>query len=134
MSKGKNKASAPIFSTPDPADVIVHRRPSKDGDVYRAVLDVYVPSSAASSSSPSSSPNASGSGANLEQPQSALLSLEAWSAVLATPELRSEYDPAVQDGRIIEMFDPETRIARTDFALGWPAKCVLPQFILYSFT
>lgn len=52
----------------------------------------------------------------------ALLSLDAWAAVLSTPELRREYDPVVQDGRIIEMFDPDARIARTDFALGWPAK------------
>lgn len=100
LVKGKSKAT-----TPEPTDVIVHRRPSKDGDVYRAVLDVHIPTPTASTES-----------------SKALLSLDAWKAVLATPELRSEYDPVVQAGRIVEMFDPETRIARTDFALGWPAK------------
>lgn len=104
LVKGKSTAT-----TPEPTDVIVHRRPSKDGDVYRAVLDVHIPPTTATSTASTES-------------SKALLSLDAWKAVLATPELRSEYDPVVQAGRIVEMFDPETRIARTDFALGWPAK------------
>lgn len=100
---------------PDPTDVIVHRRSSKDGDIYRAMLDVYVPSGTSTS-------DAVGGAVKDSDTSAALLSLDTWSAVLATPELRREYDPVVQDGRIIEMFDPETRIAKTDFALGWPAK------------
>lgn len=94
----------------------MHRRSSKDGDIYRAVLDVYVPSMISSPDSEKS----------IRDPADAvLLNLQTWSAVLSTPELRREYDPVVQDGRIIEMFDPDTRIARTDFALGWPAKYVI---------
>lgn len=65
-----------------------------------------------------------GNGKPRDHASAALLSLETWAAVLATPELRREYDPIVQDGRIVEMFDPETRIARIDFGLGWPAKYV----------
>lgn len=65
-----------------------------------------------------------GSGEPGDYARAALLSLGAWAAVLATPELRKEYDPIVQDGRVIEMFDPETRISRIDFGLGWPAKYV----------
>lgn len=78
------------------------------------MLDVPIP--------PAAGTFEAGNGATKDPSNAALLSLDTWSAVLATPELRREYDPVVQDGRIIEMFDPETRIARTDFALGWPAK------------
>ncbi|KAF8315340.1 hypothetical protein DL93DRAFT_2057136 [Clavulina sp. PMI_390] len=109
--KGKGRVSAQV-TPPDVADVIVHRRSSKEGEIFRAVLDVYVPPP---------TPSRASRGDTMVYDSNPLLRLDAWSAVLATPELRREYDPVVQDGRIVEMFDPETRIARTDFTLGWPA-------------
>lgn len=49
-------------------------------------------------------------------------SLGPWKAVLTTPELRQEWDPAVEEAHLLEMFDHRTRISRTNFTLGWPAK------------
>lgn len=60
----------------------------------------------------------------LELPMDPALDLESWKAVLSTPEMRKTWDPSVDDARLIEMFDPDTRIAKTDFILGWPAKSV----------
>jgi hypothetical protein len=96
-AKGKGKARA-SFSTPDITDVIVHRNSTQAGDdVYRLVLDVPTGD---------------------EQ-----VSLEPWGAVLTTPELRQEWDPSVNEAHLLEMFDHETRISKTNYALGWPAKC-----------
>lgn len=108
---------------PEPGDVVVHKRSTKEGDVFRAVLDVQLaPAFPRSSSGPDPNSSSSSPHPTPASISGSLASLDAWRAVLATPELRKEYDPAVQDGRIVEMFDPETRIAKTDFALGWPAK------------
>lgn len=93
-AKGKARAAA----GPHLTDVILHRRVVKGESVYRAVLDV---------------PTA-------DDPQ---LTLEACQAVLATPELRKEWDPSVERAQLLEMFDQATRIAKTDFTLGWPARC-----------
>ena len=93
-AKGKAKAS----SEPHLTDVVLHRKVSKGESIYRAVLDV-----------PTS-----------DEPQ---LTLEACKAVLATPELRKEWDPSVEKAQLLEMFDQATRIAKTDFTLGWPARC-----------
>ncbi|KAH6915744.1 hypothetical protein BKA70DRAFT_1092620, partial [Coprinopsis sp. MPI-PUGE-AT-0042] len=41
--------------------------------------------------------------------------------VLTTPELRQEWDPAVEDAHLLENFDHSTRISKTNFSLGWPA-------------
>ncbi|KAG6811308.1 hypothetical protein H0H92_008065 [Tricholoma furcatifolium] len=90
--KGKAKASA----IPELTDVVVHRKPSKAGDdIYRLVLDVPLTEE--------------------------LVSLEPWKAVLTTPELRQEWDPAVDEAHLLEVFDHTTRIAKTNFTLGWPA-------------
>ncbi|KAJ7807288.1 hypothetical protein B0H14DRAFT_2873687 [Mycena olivaceomarginata] len=91
----KGKARAPAI--PELADVVVHRKPSKagGGDVYRLVLDV---------------PTGDES-----------VSLEPWKSVLTTPELRQEWDPAVEDAHLVEVFDHTTRICKTNFTLGWPA-------------
>ncbi|KAJ6581088.1 hypothetical protein B0H19DRAFT_1113568 [Mycena capillaripes] len=91
--KGKTRATA----IPELADVVVHRKPSKaaGGDVYRLVLDV---------------PTGDDS-----------VSLEPWKSVLTTPELRQEWDPAVEDAHLVEIFDHTTRICKTNFTLGWPA-------------
>ncbi|KAJ7746796.1 hypothetical protein DFH07DRAFT_942614 [Mycena maculata] len=90
----KGKARAPTI--PELADVVVHRNSSKvGGDVYRLVLDV---------------PTGEES-----------VSLEPWKAVLTTPELRQEWDPAVEDAHLVEIFDHTTRICKTNFTLGWPA-------------
>lgn len=92
--KGKARASA----TPELNDIVVHRKAGKNGDnTYRAVLDV-----------------AAG-----ESDQG---SLDYWKAVLSTPELRQVWDPAVEEAHTVEMLDPMTRVARTKYTLGWPAK------------
>ena len=94
--KGKARASS---STPEITDVIVHRNSTQAGDdVYRLVLDVPTVD---------------------EQ-----VSLEPWGAVLTTPELRQEWDPSVNEAHLLEMFDHDTRISKTNYTLGWPAKCV----------
>lgn len=92
-NKGKGRASA----VPDFTDVIIHRRALKSGDnVYRAVLEVATDDAASS--------------------------LDSWKSVLATPELRKEWDPAVESAQLLEMFDQATRISKVNFTLGWPAK------------
>jgi hypothetical protein len=92
--KGRARPTVPELS-----DIIVHRKASKSGDtVYRVVLDVPTTDDA--------------------------VALQAWKAVLATPELRKEWDPAVESASLVEMFDPTTRISKTNFTLGWPAKYV----------
>jgi hypothetical protein len=91
--KGKSRLS----TVPELADVIVHRHTGKGGDdVYRMLLDVAVTDDG--------------------------VSLEPWKAVLTTPELRQEWDPAVEEAHLLEMFDHKTRISKTNFTLGWPAK------------
>jgi hypothetical protein len=93
-SKGKGRSSFPELS-----DVIVHRRVAKSEDtIYRVVLDV---------------PTADDS-----------IPFDTWKSILATPELRQEWDPAVDGAVLLEMIDPTTRISKTNFTLGWPAKCV----------
>ena len=94
-SKGKARAA----SNPEVTDVVVHRKAGKAGDqIYRAVLDISTG----------------------DDP----VSLESWKAVLSTPELRQVWDPAVEAAHLVEMFDPMTRVSKTNFTLGWPAKCV----------
>ncbi|KAL4251581.1 START domain-containing protein [Abortiporus biennis] len=92
QSKGKGKASA----LPQLSDVIIHRKMSKTGYVYRAVLDVPL-----SDDGPST--------------------LDAYKSVLASPELRKEWDPAVEGAQLVEMCDQFTRVVKTNFTLGWPA-------------
>lgn len=78
--------------------MVVHRKASKSGDnIYRAVLDVSASDDR--------------------------VSLESWKAVLSTPELRQLWDPAVESAHLVEMFDPMTRVSKTNFTLGWPARC-----------
>jgi len=91
--KGKSR----LLTVPELADVIVHRHMGKDGDdVYRMLLEVSLAED--------------------------FVSLESWKAVLTTPELRQEWDPAVEEAHLLEMFDHKTRISKTNFTLGWPAK------------
>ncbi|KAG8950021.1 hypothetical protein FRC04_008100 [Tulasnella sp. 424] len=81
---------------PRVSDVVMHRRTVKGDDVVRVVLEIPA--------------------------DDGLASLDAWKAVLATPELRKEWDPTVEASSIVETcFDPDTRISKTDFTLGWPA-------------
>ena len=42
--------------------------------------------------------------------------------MLVTPELRKEWDPAVEGAQLLEMFDQASRISEVKFTLGWPAK------------
>lgn len=76
----------------------MHRKSAKSGEIIRVVVDVAVGDE--------------------------LVDLEAWKSVLVTPELREEWDPAVEASQLVEMFDPATRIVKTKFTLGWPAKYV----------
>jgi len=93
------KGKARVSSIPELTDVVIHRKASRAGDdVYRIILDVPTG----------------------EDPAS----LDHWKAVLATPELRQEWDPAVEDAHLVEVFDQSSRIVKTNFALGWPAKSV----------
>ncbi|KAG1738994.1 hypothetical protein EDB19DRAFT_1895567 [Suillus lakei] len=93
-SPGKGKARA--SPTPELTDVVVHRKATKSGEnVYRVVLDVSITDQSAP--------------------------LDAWKAVITTPELRQEWDPAVESAHLVEMFDRQTRISKTNFTLGWPA-------------
>ncbi|KAJ7493327.1 hypothetical protein B0H11DRAFT_2005919 [Mycena galericulata] len=95
-SPTSKKGKARVAPIPELADVVVHRNSNKaGGDVYRLVLDV---------------PTGEES-----------VSLEPWKAVLTTPELRQEWDPAVEDAHLVEIFDHTTRICKTNFTLGWPA-------------
>lgn len=95
-TKGKGRS---LTSLPEPSDVVIHRKASKNEEVvYRVVLDVSTGDEA--------------------------IALDAWKSVLATPELRREWDPAVEGASLVEMFDPTTRISKTNFTLGWPAKYV----------
>lgn len=57
------------------------------------------------------------------------VSLEPWKAVLTTAELQQEWDPAVEDAHLVEMFDQNTRISKTNYSLGWPAKYVSMSFL-----
>lgn len=105
-SSPKQKGKAKVSSLPELTDVAVHRNSTKGGeDVYRMVLDV-----------------ATGE----EQ-----VSLEPWKAVLTTPELRQEWDPAVEDAHLVEVFDLITRISKTNYTLGWPAKYVVHANFLW---
>ncbi|KIJ55581.1 hypothetical protein M422DRAFT_41524 [Sphaerobolus stellatus SS14] len=78
-----------------PEDIVMHRRQTKQGDVMRVALDLPF--------------------------EGTIADLDKWRAVLSTPELREEWDPAVESSSLVEMFDWNTRITRTSFALGWPA-------------
>ncbi|TFK21778.1 hypothetical protein FA15DRAFT_577379, partial [Coprinopsis marcescibilis] len=79
--KGKPRVAA----VPEVADVIVHRNSTKGSeDVYRLVLEVPT--------------------------QDEQVNLDPWKAILTTPELRQEWDPAVEDAHILELFDRSTRI------------------------
>ncbi|KAF6753449.1 hypothetical protein DFP72DRAFT_966746 [Ephemerocybe angulata] len=92
--KGKARVAG---AAPELADAVVHRNSNTSGgeDVYRVVLDVPV----------------------VEEQ----VSLEPWKAVLTTPELRREWDPAVEEAHLLEVLDRSTQISKTNFSLGWPA-------------
>lgn len=85
----------------DPAQVKVHKRSGGKSiglpsglDVYRAVVDV---------------------------PFEGAPDLEPFKAALSTPEARTKWDRMVDDAETIELLDPQTRISKTSFKLGWPA-------------
>lgn len=87
-------------SQPRLSDVAVHRRSAKGEDAIRIVLELPA--------------------------EEGLESLESWNAVLTTPELRKEWDPSVDSAHIVETcFDPHTRLTKTNYTLGWPAKFVI---------
>ncbi|KII86031.1 hypothetical protein PLICRDRAFT_144823 [Plicaturopsis crispa FD-325 SS-3] len=95
-SSPSNKGKARAVAEPGLSDIVVHRRSGKSGDnIFRVVLDFPTG----------------------DEP----VSLEAWKSVLATPELRQDWDPAVEEAHLVEMFDTSTRIFKTNYTLGWPA-------------
>lgn len=94
----KGKGRAP--SIPQPSDVIIHRKVTKLGNVYRAILDVAL---------------------GEDDPTT----LDSCKSVLASPELRKEWDPAVESSQLLEMCDQATRVVKTNFTLGWPARYVV---------
>ncbi|THU94911.1 hypothetical protein K435DRAFT_966661 [Dendrothele bispora CBS 962.96] len=90
--KGKARSS----SLPEVSDVVVHRNVGKSGnDIYRLILEIPAGEE--------------------------VISLEPWRAVLSTPELRQEWDPAVSDAHLVETIGHDVRISKTNFTLGWPA-------------
>lgn len=90
-------------SLPEPTDVLLHRCTTKGGEpIYRMILDV--PTSEES------------------------ISLDPWKAVLTTPELRKEWDPSVDDAHLVQVLDHISRICKTNYTLGWPAKYVSVTF------
>jgi hypothetical protein len=71
--KGKSRSS----SLPEVSDVVVHRNSGKSGnDIYRLIVEIPAGED--------------------------VVSLEPWRAVLSTPELRQEWDPAVSDAHLVE--------------------------------
>lgn len=89
------KGKAKAIQEPELSNVNLYRKATKSGDIYRVSLEVLA-----------------------EEP----VALEPWKAVLATPELRKQWDPAVESAHLLELLDPDTRISKTNFTLGWPAK------------
>ncbi|KZP01647.1 hypothetical protein CALVIDRAFT_559449 [Calocera viscosa TUFC12733] len=89
-NKGKNRPGTTL------SDVAVHRRQNKEGEVYRAMLDVFTD-------------------------DGGLLDSDNWKVILQTPELRKSWDPIVDGSHLVELLDPDTRISKTEFKLGWPA-------------
>ena len=78
--------------------VVVHRRsnPGRKGpDVYRATIEVPYFG---------------------DYPDT-----EMFKRVLATPDVRGQWDSLVESSELIEMPDSATRITKTNFRLGWPA-------------
>ncbi|PWN19974.1 hypothetical protein BCV69DRAFT_271192 [Microstroma glucosiphilum] len=90
---------APLLA--DPSSVKVHRRSGGKAvglpagvDVYRAVVEV---------------------------PYEGSPDLDPFRSALTTPEARTKWDRMVDEAETIEMLDPQTRITKTNFKLGWPA-------------
>ncbi|KAF5338035.1 hypothetical protein D9758_014260 [Tetrapyrgos nigripes] len=90
------KGKARLSSLPEVSDVVVHRNTGKSGnDIYRLILEIPAGED--------------------------IISLEPWRAVLSTPELRQEWDPAVSEAHLVETLGHDVRISKTNFTLGWPA-------------
>ncbi|KAN0063733.1 hypothetical protein ACQY0O_003783 [Thecaphora frezii] len=75
-------------------NVVVHRRNGKGADIYRAVADV---------------------------PYEGQADLVPFQSLLQTPDARSLWDRLVDGGELIEQLDPNTRICKSNYRLGWPA-------------
>ncbi|CAE6459819.1 hypothetical protein BN14_05213 [Rhizoctonia solani AG-1 IB] len=48
--------------------------------------------------------------------------VDEWRALFSSPELRKEWDVMTDKVQVLEVLDPATRVVKTDYALGWPAK------------
>ncbi|GAA5830815.1 hypothetical protein JCM11251_001084 [Rhodosporidiobolus azoricus] len=93
-------ADLPSGLAPLPASsVTVHRRTDKERgcDVYRATAEVA-----------------------LDEARGDEV-LERARAVLGTGEVRGLWDKLVEQQTTLELLDPQTRIVKTDYRLGWPA-------------
>ncbi|KAI8456997.1 hypothetical protein BY996DRAFT_4578948 [Phakopsora pachyrhizi] len=83
------------LSALDFTTVQVHRRKSKGGNVIRACCELEM------------------------DPDR--IEVDDLRAVLQTAEIRALWDSLVDKATVIEIIDPQTRIVKTDFRLGWPA-------------
>ncbi|GAA6002412.1 hypothetical protein JCM5350_006054, partial [Sporobolomyces pararoseus] len=93
-----------IFGSTTPDQVVISKlhSPTTAGSpqVYKATLDVPL---------------------HLNSTQSKLDLLEIFKTVLNRPETRSNWDKLVQQSNVLEVLDPDTRVFKTDFRIGWPA-------------
>ncbi|EFP90647.2 uncharacterized protein PGTG_16673 [Puccinia graminis f. sp. tritici CRL 75-36-700-3] len=79
----------------DFSNVQVHRRKLDGSSVVRAICDLSIDPSR--------------------------FDIDHFKAVLQTAEVRGIWDKLVDKATVIELLDPQTRIVKTDFRLGWPA-------------
>jgi hypothetical protein len=83
----------------DLSNVQVHRRKLDGSSVVRAISDLSI--------------------------DPTRVDIDHFKAVLQTAEVRGIWDQLVDKAAVIQVIDPQTRIIKTDFRLGWPAKLSL---------
>ncbi|PLW41382.1 hypothetical protein PCASD_08884 [Puccinia coronata f. sp. avenae] len=79
----------------DLSNVQVHRRKLDGSSVVRAISDLSI--------------------------DPTRVDIDHFKAVLQTAEVRGIWDQLVDKAAVIQVIDPQTRIIKTDFRLGWPA-------------
>ncbi|WAQ81703.1 hypothetical protein PtA15_2A14 [Puccinia triticina] len=79
----------------DFSNVQVHRRKLDGSSVVRAICDLSI--------------------------DPTRFDIDDFKAVLQTAEVRGVWDKLVDKATVIEVLDPQSRIVKTDFRLGWPA-------------
>ncbi|EGG01175.1 uncharacterized protein MELLADRAFT_111233 [Melampsora larici-populina 98AG31] len=79
----------------DFANVQIHRKKSDGQIVVRAISDLWIDQSK--------------------------LDIDDFKSILNIPEIRGVWDNLVDQAKVLEVLDSNTRIVKTDFRLGWPA-------------